>query len=139
MAKRNAKSVKPYRVFVSHATADKWIARTICEKIDAIPDSSTFRDDRDIDGGDSIPQTILKELRRCDEFLLLLTQSSLTRPWVLFEIGAACVKGVRIVPICYAVAMDQIPAMVRDSKAYELNDLERYLDELEGRVAGRLS
>ncbi|MBI1918829.1 MAG: toll/interleukin-1 receptor domain-containing protein [Planctomycetes bacterium] len=42
---------KPYRVFVSHATADKWIAKTLCEKIEGVG-ATTFRDDRDINGGD---------------------------------------------------------------------------------------
>jgi hypothetical protein len=39
--------VKPYQVFVSHATADKWIAKVICERIDATG-ATSFRDDRDI-------------------------------------------------------------------------------------------
>jgi hypothetical protein len=36
-----------YRVFISHATADKWIARILCEKLEEIG-AETFRDDRDI-------------------------------------------------------------------------------------------
>jgi hypothetical protein len=40
----------PYLVFISHATADKWIAKVFCEKIEAAG-AETFRDDRDINGG----------------------------------------------------------------------------------------
>ena len=36
-----------YQVFVSHATADKWIATVVCEKIEATG-ATSFRDDRDI-------------------------------------------------------------------------------------------
>ena len=43
-----------YLVFVSHATADKWIAKTFCEKIEAAG-AVTFRDDRDIAAGGDIP------------------------------------------------------------------------------------
>ncbi len=60
MAKRKSSgkpAVKPYQVFISHATADKWLARVICEKIEAIG-AATFRDDRDILGGDDIPEEI---------------------------------------------------------------------------------
>ena len=48
---------RPYQIFVSHATTDKWLARTICEKIEGTG-ATTFRDDRDISGGDDIPEEI---------------------------------------------------------------------------------
>lgn len=67
MAKR-IKGPKPYQVFVSHATADKWLATTLCEKIEAAG-ASTFRDDRDIDGGDDIPERIRTEIKRSREFV----------------------------------------------------------------------
>jgi hypothetical protein len=65
MAKKNPPSRKgtrrnrdkPYQVFVAHATADKWLAKVVCEKIEGTG-ASTFRDDRDIDGGDDIPEAI---------------------------------------------------------------------------------
>jgi len=41
----------PYLVFVSHATADEWIAKTLCEKIEAAG-AESFRDDRDINVGE---------------------------------------------------------------------------------------
>jgi hypothetical protein len=50
--RRRAEDVRTgYQVFVSHATADKWIARVICEKLEQVG-ATTFRDDRDIAGGD---------------------------------------------------------------------------------------
>ena len=134
MAKRKAKP--KYRVFVSHATADKWVARMICEKIEAVG-AATFRDDRDIEGGDAIPRILRDELLDSDEFLLLLTPTSANRPWVTIEIGAAWAKDMRIVPICYQCSAEMIPATIRDNKAFDLNDLDRYLVELVGRIAGR--
>ncbi len=53
----------PYLVFISHATADKWIAKTLCEKIESVG-AVTFRDDRDIAGGDDIPEQIRREIVR---------------------------------------------------------------------------
>ena len=79
---------KPYQVFVSHATADKWLAKTLCEKIEA-NGATTFRDDRDIDGGDDIPESIRRQIKRSKEMVVLLTPESVNRPWVTLEVGAA--------------------------------------------------
>src|SRR2546421_6814906 len=102
MSKKKTKAAaKPYQVFVSHATADKWIAVTICEKIEATG-ATTFRDDRDIHGGDVIAREIFAQINRSKEFLVLLTPTSVTRQWVLFEIGAAFGRrGLRIIPVMY--------------------------------------
>ena len=55
MAKNKASGekfrAKPYQVFISHATTDKWLAKVLCEKIEATG-ATTFRDDRDIQGGE---------------------------------------------------------------------------------------
>jgi hypothetical protein len=130
-----AKAAKPYQVFVSHATADKWLARVFCDKI-AETGATTFRDDRDIDGGDNIPDTLRRQIKASKEVLVLLTPKSVGRPWVTLEVGAAWGHGprVRIVVITYHVTADQIPAMIQSNKAIELNDFDLYLNELAGRV-----
>lgn len=119
-------------VFVSHATYDKWIARVICEKVENLG-IKTFRDDRDIEGGDSIPDVIKQNLRECRELLVLLTPQSLNREWVLLEIGMADILGKRIIPILYHVDLEQIPGILSDRRTYHLSDLDAYLIELEQR------
>src|SRR5437868_5938888 len=85
---RRAKSSdRTYQVFVSHATADKWIATVICEKLEAAG-AATFRNDRDINGGDDIPDEIRRQIKRSKELLVLLTPKSVGRSWILFETGA---------------------------------------------------
>ena len=49
----------------------------------------TFLDEKDIEGGESIPEAIRKNIQECNEFLVLLSRYSINRPWVLIEIGAA--------------------------------------------------
>src|SRR3954470_992619 len=83
---RKSGVVGDYQVFISHATADKWIARTICEKLEAAG-AATFRDDRDIKGGDDIPDEIRRQIKRSKEMLVLLTPKSVDRDWVRFEVG----------------------------------------------------
>ena len=142
MAKRKPKSPKrksrakpKYQVFVSHATADKWIATTFCEKIDATG-ASSFRDDRDINGGDSIPEAIRTEIQVSRELVVLLTPDSIERPWVLLEVGAAWGrrKDYRIVPVLCHVSFDAIPDIIEGKKAFHINDFDKYLGELKRRV-----
>ena len=125
------KAADEYLIFVSHATADKWVATIICEKLEAIG-AKTFRDDRDLGGGDRIPEEIIRRITRCKEFVVLLTPRSVDRPWVLLEVGMALRNGrrTRIVPILYHVGIDPIPEMIKDRKAIDLNEFEDYLAEV---------
>lgn len=136
--KKDAKKARrnsTYQVFVSHATADKWIATTFCEKIDATG-ASSFRDDRDINGGDSIPETIRTKIQVSRELVVLLSPDSIERPWVLLEVGAAWGrrKNYRIVPVLCHVSFDAIPDIIEGKKAFHINDFDKYLAELKRRV-----
>lgn len=135
MARKRTNNSKPYQVFVSHATADKWLATTICEKIEA-SGATTFRDDRDIDGGDDIPERIRTEIKRSRELVVLLTPDSAGRSWILLEVGAAWgwSKTMRITPIMCHVDVDPIPGMIKSKKAVHINDCPAFLLELKARV-----
>jgi hypothetical protein len=122
-----------YQVFVSHATADKWLATTFCEKIEAAG-ASTFRDDRDINGGDDIPEEIRTQIKQSRELVVLLTPDSADRPWVLLEVGAAWGWKRRIVPVLCHVTVDAIPGIIKGKKAFHMNEFEQYLKELKKRV-----
>jgi hypothetical protein len=137
-AKQKSGTKRKYQVFVSHATADKWIATTFCEKIDATGATSfrDDRDDRDISGGDSIPGSIRTEIQVSRELVVLLTPESIDRPWVLLEVGAAWGrrKEYRIVPVLCHVSFDAIPDIIEGKKAFHINDFDKYLAELARRV-----
>jgi hypothetical protein len=126
---------KPYQVFVSHATADKWLARTLCGRLESTG-ATTFRDDRDINGGDDIPEEIRRQIKRSKEIVVLLTPESVTRQWVIAEVGGAWVwsKRMRIVPITCHISVDLIPDMIKNNKAIALNNVEDYVTELANRV-----
>src|SRR5215475_7054984 len=100
---------RPYQVFISHATADKWIAKTICEKIENTG-ATTFRDDRDISGGDDIPEEIRRQIKRSKEIVVILTPESVDRRWVILEVGAAWgwSKRMRITIVMCHVSVDPI-------------------------------
>lgn len=127
-----------YLVFVSHATADKWLAKVLCEKIEETG-AATFRDDRDIAGGDDIPDEIRIQIKRSQEMVVLLTPESVNRPWVLLEVGAAWGKGrkARIVAVLCHVTADSIPGIISSKKAMSINAFDDYLLELRRRVESR--
>jgi hypothetical protein len=123
-------------VFVSHATADKWLATVLCEKIEETG-AKTFRDDRDIDGGDDIPDAIRQQIVHCNEMVVLLTPESVNRPWVLFEVGAAWGRrrNSRIIAVLCHVQVDSIPGMIASKKAVPINQFDQYQRELKQRVS----
>jgi len=137
MAKKLATRARPYQVFLSHATTDKWIAKTLCEKIEhAHPNAKTFRDDRDIDGGDDIPERIRVEIKNSKELVVLLTPESAKSLWVPLEVGAAWgwSQKMRITVVMCHVDVDPIPGMLKSKKAININALDDYLSELGSRV-----
>ncbi|MEX2140075.1 MAG: toll/interleukin-1 receptor domain-containing protein [Pirellulales bacterium] len=130
-------SSQEYLVFVSHATADKWIAKIICERLEQAG-VATFRDDRDIDGGDDIPETIKRGITKCRELVVLLSPRSVHRPWVLLEVGAAWGRGKKVIAIRHHVEVDLIPEMIKSKKAIDLNDIEDYITEVSKRASRRV-
>ncbi|MCH8806748.1 MAG: toll/interleukin-1 receptor domain-containing protein [Planctomycetes bacterium] len=137
MAKRRIRARSDdYLVFVSHATQDKWLARTFCEKIEE-HGARTFRDDRDLDGGDRIPDAIRKKIIQSNELLVVLTPESVARPWVLIEVGAAWGRrrDARIIAILCHVNFDRIPDIIDAKKAYNINDFDAYLESMKKQMA----
>jgi hypothetical protein len=144
MKKRSSRGRKPpqsegeparYNVFVSHATYDKFLAKTLCEKIESLsPEVVTFRDDRDINGGDRIPQAVASAIRSCDEIVVILTPESASREWIITEIAMAFILDKRIVPILYHVDAAKIPQIIRDFRGFRLDELDEYLEDLLTRV-----
>ena len=133
MAKKKTLAAHTYLIFISHAAIDKFFATTICDKIEQVG-ATYFRDDRDIHGGDDIPDEIRAQIVACDEFLVLLTPESLDRQWVILEIGAAWGLGKRIVPLCYRLDPTKMPDLIRMKRAYDLNHLDDYLRHLRERL-----
>lgn len=138
LAAPKARRKARYQIFLSHASTDKWIATTLCEKIEGVG-ATTFRDDRDIRSGDDIPESIRNELLRSEELVVLLTPDSVDRPWVLLEAGAfwGRRKNARIVAVLCHVELDAIPDMIKSKKAVPINEFDGYLRELGKRVLGR--
>ena len=132
---RTQRKRNSHLVFVSHATYDKWIAMVLCEKLEHRSiGAQTFRDDRDISGGDSIPESIKEKIRQCDEVVVLLTPESVSRDWIKLEIGMAEILEKRIVPVFYHVDPEKLISILRDRRGFKLDELEDYLADVGKRV-----
>ena len=130
------RSRKQYFVFVSHSAKDRWIAKQVASLIEKTGGYGvkTFLDEKDIEGGEAIPDSIRRSIRECNEFLVLLSRYSIDRPWVLIEMGAAWGLRKYIVAIIDKVTPEEMPDIISPYKAIDLNDFDKYLDQLCRRV-----
>jgi hypothetical protein len=119
------------RVFISHSGRDRWIAMQLDQNLRRIDAVETFLDEKDIHGGDRITDQVKVEITRCDEMLVVLSSASQQSDWVKAEIGAAWVLGKRIVILLDKLSPRDIPQIVSDYKAFDLNDAEKYLKEVQ--------
>lgn len=132
-----AEAGKNYLVFISHSEKDRWIAKQMANLIEEKGKEygiKTFLYEKHIEGGESISDSIRKNIQECSEFLVLLTRYSIDRPWVLIEIGAAWVLGKRIIAIIDKVTPEEMPDIITPYKAIDLNNFNEYLEQLFSRV-----
>lgn len=94
----------------------------------------TFLDEKNIQGGDPIPETLRANLRACDELLVLLTPASVRREWVLVEITGAWMLGKRIVAIMDHVQPKDMPKVIANCLAIDLNDFDTYIAQVKNRA-----
>ena len=133
MAKRK------YRVFVSHAGDDIWLAEQIARNIEDCG-ATAFLDRRDIAAGDNFKQRIHHEIPNCNELLALFTPWSRRRAWVRHEIGMADVLKKRIVCVFYKVSVADFQndedglGPLDGLNTIDINKLDAYLKALRGRA-----
>ena len=129
----------PYLVFVSHASADKWIAEQVARSIEDAG-GDVFFDTVDIEKGDQYDAKILDALRRCEELIVLMTPTASESKNVWMEIGAVWYAEKRLIGILYSLSVDEVQADPRMPQGFRrlqllsLNDTDRYLDQVARRI-----
>jgi hypothetical protein len=124
-----------YRVFVSHASDDLWVADQIAHEIEKLG-ADAFLDRRDIAAGDNFKARIHEEIPKCNELLALFTPWSRRRAWVRHEIGMADILRKRIVCVFYKVTIADFDAdedgrgPLDDLNVIDINALGTYLKAL---------
>lgn len=105
------------------------VVQKIAEEL-ARQEIETFLDQKDMEVGDSINQSIAFHMKEADELLLLLSPSSLKSTWVFIEIGGAIALGKRIAPILLHVGANEVPQPISHTLCRDINNIEKYYDEL---------
>ena len=115
----------PMKIFLSHAHDDKLLARAIHDLMSELFESSIeiqYSSDG-IDVGTPWLEWIRKTIAKCDLTLVMLTPSSVGKPWLLWESGAAAGVGLgtgetaSVAPILFRLDMDAIPGPLQSQTA----------------------
>ncbi|HEY2093450.1 MAG TPA: toll/interleukin-1 receptor domain-containing protein [Thermoanaerobaculia bacterium] len=127
------------RAFICHASEDKDLARRIAEDLHKAG-IDTFLDEWEIRAGDSLRRKIDEGLSNCTHFVLLLTETSLLKPWVNAEIDAAFVQRIQrsavLIPVRYRLEANRLPPLLAPLLSPELRsyeaDIRRVIDDIRG-------
>lgn len=122
------------KVFISHSSRDKWIARKLSEEIIGLG-CETFLDEKDIETGESIDESIHEHLNDSDDFLLLLSPDSIKSHWVLIELGGALALKKRIVIVLIYLGANDIPQPISKYLARDINEINKYYDEVNKKLS----
>jgi TIR domain len=118
---------KPIKVFLSHASEDKQLARRIAEHLTE-NGIDTFFDEWEIRPGDSIRQRIDQGLDECSHFIILATETSIEKEWVKSEIDGVYRRKIegqcRLIPLRYRLEARRLPASLGSLHAPALDDFD---------------
>ena len=122
-------------IFISHSSKDKWAARRISEDLISFG-TKTFLDEKDIETGQSIDVSLIKHLKDCNDFLIILSPASIKSEWVLIELGGALALGKNIIPILLYVGANEMPKAINLRLARDINSIQLYYEEVKQAISG---
>lgn len=126
-------------VFVSHSATDTWVAKQIAREIE-ICGATPFLDEAHVDAGSDFEEDILNFLERALELVVLLTPWALDRAYVWAEIGAAWGRRIPIVALLLGITATElqkrpgVPVLLKKRDLLELNEIDKYLEQLTSRT-----
>jgi hypothetical protein len=126
-------------VFVSHASADTWVARQIAREV-SVAGAQPFLDEADVDVGAEFEEDIRNFLDQADELVVLFTLWALQRPYVWAEIGAAWIRRIPIVVVLHGLSttdfqtLPHAPVFLKKRDIILLNNIDEYFTQLTVRV-----
>lgn len=121
------------KVFLSYAWEDRELASVIAHKLQA-NGIDTWWAEWCISPGDSLRQKIDAGLGDCSHFVVLLTQDSLSKPWVNQEMDAALMlklqSQVKFIPLRHQLPAEQLPLLLRGILSPLVDNPEHDIDQL---------
>lgn len=135
-------TVEKLSIFISHIQEEAALAsilkRRLAEQFRGLVDIFASSGIANVSAGDRWLESVEGALRRADMEIILLSAASLKRPWVNFEVGAAWVRGITILPVCHSGLRPTDLAMPLCMIQTVEADKESGLDQLFARIASYL-
>lgn len=126
------------KVFISHSSADTWVARQIAKNVE-LCGASAFLDEADMEHGDDFEEHIIAAANSSSELIVLLTPWATTRPYIWLEMGLFWGSRKRIIGVLHGVTAkelssdERIPVLLKRTDLVELNKIDSYFDQLRKR------
>ncbi len=120
------------KVFISHASEDEPFARELATSLRSNGVNAWF-DGWEILPGDKVIEKIFeKGVGQCDVFIIVLSKSSVGKPWVVEELDAALVKRIRQQTKIIPVRIDdcEVPVALQATAWTKIDPEEDYSTEL---------
>ena len=93
-------------LFISHISEEAECAVPLKEMIEHdfadLVECFTSSDVGDIGAGQNWLAAVEGAMRKAKAVIVLCSKASVQRPWVQFELGAAWMKGVPVIPVCHS-------------------------------------
>ena len=127
------------KVFLSYTTADQALAKRIAEALMA-QGVETWWDQWEVRAGDSLRQKIDEGLGDCTHFVVLLTETSIRKPWVNAELDAAFVRKLsnqcRLIPLRYGIEPSALPPLLQALRSpavsMDAGDIQQIINDIHG-------
>ncbi len=123
---------KEFDVFISYFTGDQNFARKIAGDLKN-RNLHVWRDEGEIDIGDSISDKIQEALKSCFTFVIVLSPDALERPWVKEELRAAynlrLAEELKILPVVYKDC--ELPVFLSDYRFTDFREVKNYSEQME--------
>lgn len=103
----------PAHVYISYSRLDEKLAMGIADGLKKLGHMVTIACEAMAVGGTHWREVMDRGMEDCNALVVLVTQRSLGRPWVMMEVGAAHALKKRIIPIIFG-DVQEIPDYFRD-------------------------
>ena len=127
------------QVFISHTGIEKDLAIFLKDRIErdflGLVNVFVSSDQESIEAGDSWLDALHRALKSANLEVILCSPTSITKPWVNFEAGAAWLQGIPVVPICHSgLRTGALPMPLSSLQGGESSDPNTYV-RLYNRIA----
>jgi|ERR1035437_533425 hypothetical protein len=102
-----------------------WVRHFIHEVLQGAVESFMSSDESIIYAGEDWMARIFAELKDAKVLVSMLSPTSVTRPWINFEAGAAWMRDCKVIPVCFAgLTAGQLPKPYSSLQAVDISTHE---------------